>query len=215
MLYPEWQTETQRKRRGHAFWPSGEELAKIPEVYETDGVPFDDKLIYLHYFCGGSDWYVAELDRETGEMFGYARLAIYPDGAEWGYTSLAGLEQLTAAGEINDMRVPGMVIVERDLGFEPAPFGAVMAGRPAAAAPVFEEYPDLTAGALARLLKPGEAALAMLTASEGPSWCTVAAGSADAIAAGITLTGEADALAVAVIAADAAVTRFPLPEETR
>lgn len=127
MTHPEWQRETQRRRRGHDFWPSGKALAEIPEVYATDGVPFENKMIYLHYWLGGWDWYVAEIDRETGEMFGYAINSRDPQGAEWGYTSLPWLEQLTASGKINDVEVPGMVLAERDLDFEPAKFSDVMA----------------------------------------------------------------------------------------
>ena len=39
--------------------PTKEQLAKIPGLYETEGIPLKDKLIYLHFFIGGCDWYVA------------------------------------------------------------------------------------------------------------------------------------------------------------
>lgn len=117
MLYPDWQTETQRRRRGHDFFPSDEALAEIPHAYETDGVPAESKVIWLHYFGGPLDLWVAEIDRETGESFGYLRLAGNPDGAEWGYTSLAELEQVNTAH--------GLVIIERDLHWEPRKFGEI------------------------------------------------------------------------------------------
>jgi len=39
------------------------------------------------------------------EAFGYMKLAAFPDGAEWGYFGLEGLEQVKAMG--------GLVIVDR------------------------------------------------------------------------------------------------------
>ena len=44
--------------------PSKERLARIPKLYETEDVPLKDKLIHLHFFIGGCDWYVAEYDGE-------------------------------------------------------------------------------------------------------------------------------------------------------
>lgn len=42
--------------------PSAERLAKLPRLYETEQVGLKDKLIYLHFFIGGSDWYAVEFD---------------------------------------------------------------------------------------------------------------------------------------------------------
>ena len=42
--------------------PSKERLAKIPRLYETEHVLLKDKLIYLHFFIAGCDWYIAEYD---------------------------------------------------------------------------------------------------------------------------------------------------------
>ena len=39
--------------------PSEERLKRIPRLYETEKVPLKDKLIYLHFFIGGCDWYIA------------------------------------------------------------------------------------------------------------------------------------------------------------
>src|SRR5260370_40568105 len=84
--------ETQFLRRGHTFMPPPEVLAEIPALYATDRVEPDDKIIHVHYFSAGSDHWVAELNPETGEAFGYTRLASYPEGAEWGYSDLGELE---------------------------------------------------------------------------------------------------------------------------
>ena len=73
--------------------PSKEQLAKIPRLYETEDVPLKDKLIYLHFFIGGCDWYVAEYDGED-LFWGYAILNDDLEMAEWGYISFQELKEL-------------------------------------------------------------------------------------------------------------------------
>lgn len=111
--------ETQRARRGHDFLPPADELAEIPALYETDGIPAEAKLIPLHYFAASGDWWIAEIGMEDGHpvAYGYARLASYPEGAEWGYADLAELEEVNAHH--------GLVIVERDLHWQPRKFGEI------------------------------------------------------------------------------------------
>ena len=36
--------------------PTTDRLSKIPKLYETEHIPLQDKLIYLHFFIGGCDW---------------------------------------------------------------------------------------------------------------------------------------------------------------
>lgn len=103
--------ETLRQRRGHKFC----DYTGIPGLYETEDTSLDEKVIYAHYFCANADWWVAEVDPRTNTAFGYVRFMDYPDGAEWGYFSLAELESVNF----------GLVIVERDLDWEPTPFGQV------------------------------------------------------------------------------------------
>lgn len=107
--------ETQRKRRGHAFMPPKAVLGKIPPLYGTEDVAIVDKIVWVHYFCAAGDWYLAELSEEDHDFaFGYIKLASDPQGAEWGYFALSELEQVNAHG--------GLVIVERDLHWEPRKF---------------------------------------------------------------------------------------------
>ena len=73
--------------------PTKEQLKKIPRLYETEDIPADDKLIYLHFFIGGSDWYIAEYDGED-TFFGYAILNGDTEMAEWGYISFRELRNL-------------------------------------------------------------------------------------------------------------------------
>ncbi len=104
--------ETNLVRRGHVFY--GEELKAVPPLYSSEDIEAAHKTIYVKYFGGPMTWYVAELDPETGIAFSFCNLG-NDDDAEWGYVSLLELESLTAHG--------GLLIVERDLFFEPTRFG--------------------------------------------------------------------------------------------
>ena len=42
--------------------PTKERLNRIPKLYATEDVPLKHKLIHLHFFLGGSDWYISEYD---------------------------------------------------------------------------------------------------------------------------------------------------------
>jgi hypothetical protein len=105
--------EPHRVLRGHDFFPPPEELAQIPALYATDGVPLARKTIMLHYFTAGCDWWICELDRRSGTAFGYACLG-KPEGAEWGYVDLYELCRLA---------IPTLspVVVQRDLDWHPTP----------------------------------------------------------------------------------------------
>lgn len=101
--------ETQRKRRGHDFYPPAEEMASWPELYATDNDgPIGDKPIQAHYFQGGMDWYVAEYDPKENEAFGYSDLGTGHPG--WGYIPL---------GEVEELRGQFGRPIERDLDFKP------------------------------------------------------------------------------------------------
>lgn len=117
--------EINREGRGHAFYPGFDALAEIPALYATDEVKAEKKTVHLHYFTGGCDWLIAELDPTTGEAFGWARVN-YPVG-EWGYIHLPELEQIAVPGRVVPMAegATGIVLpvfVERDLDFTPRTF---------------------------------------------------------------------------------------------
>ena len=65
--------------------PAQEQLAKIPRLYETEKVPLKEQLIWVHFFIGACDWYVAEYDEEENLFWGYAILNDDLQMAEWGY----------------------------------------------------------------------------------------------------------------------------------
>ncbi len=121
--------DTQRRLRGHQFLPPKADLAKIPGALGQAQISEQDLMVHAHYFTASGDWWITELWQEEPEeeggggqwlAYGYALLAAYPDGAEWGTISLDELEQL----RVNRPRgLP--LIVERDMGWEPRPFREV------------------------------------------------------------------------------------------
>src|SRR5437763_16878759 len=97
--------ETRRRERGHLFYPTDDEAARIPRVYATEHIPLDDKLLHLHYFTAACDWWIAEYDPESGRAFGYACLNGDARNAECGAIDLTELEAVRV----------GPVMVQRDL----------------------------------------------------------------------------------------------------
>ena len=77
--------------------PSKERLAKIPNLYQTENTPLKDKLIRLHFFIAGCDWYIAEFDGED-LFWGSAILNNDYEMAEWGYMSFFELKSIKAQG---------------------------------------------------------------------------------------------------------------------
>ena len=91
--------------------PTKEDLKKIPRLYSTEGIINDDKVIYGHFFLGGSDWYIAEYDPDKKIFFGYSILNEDYENAEWGYISFK---------ELKELKVCGME-VDRDLHWQMKP----------------------------------------------------------------------------------------------
>jgi hypothetical protein len=77
--------------------PSPDRLAMIPKLYETESQPIKDKLIPLHFFIGGCDWYITEYAGED-LFFGYAILNADYENSEWGYISFSELRKIRING---------------------------------------------------------------------------------------------------------------------
>ena len=77
--------------------PSNKRLAAIPRLYETESIPNKDKIIHLHFFIGGCDWYIAEYDGND-LFYGYAILHNDMQNAEWGYISFSELKSINING---------------------------------------------------------------------------------------------------------------------
>lgn len=76
--------------------PSKDRLDKIPRLYATEQISLAEKIIHLHFFIGGCDWYVAEYDGDD-LFWGYANLND-EQNAEWGYVSFSELRSLSVRG---------------------------------------------------------------------------------------------------------------------
>ena len=74
-----------------------ERLSKLPRLYETENVPLKEKLVHLHFFIAGCDWYICETDGKD-LMWGFCILNNDYDMAEWGYVSLSELREIKVSG---------------------------------------------------------------------------------------------------------------------
>jgi hypothetical protein len=87
-------------------------LNAVPPLYAQDGKG-KKATAYLHYFSGGGDWYITELDKSNGRGFGYADLG-YENG-ELGYLSIPEITRCRG--------------VELDFYFEPKPLDEILNGK--------------------------------------------------------------------------------------
>lgn len=83
-------------------------LDKVPGMYETEDLPDDKKKVWAKFFnpCGAGTWYLCELDKETGDAFGFAHIHEF----EAGYFSLTELEKIRTRFGLG---------IERDIHFKP------------------------------------------------------------------------------------------------
>lgn len=73
--------------------PTNEQLSAIPRFGEQDGrISMSDVVIYLHFFVGACDWYIAEYDGHD-IFYGFACLGDI-EMAEWGTISFQELKDL-------------------------------------------------------------------------------------------------------------------------
>ena len=77
--------------------PSRERLERIPKLNASEDIPLHDKLVHLHFFIAGSDWYICEFDGQD-LFWGYAILNGDYEMAEWGYISFKELRELSVCG---------------------------------------------------------------------------------------------------------------------
>jgi hypothetical protein len=90
--------------------PTQQELAALPLLYGTEAVPSGDKVVVMHFFRAGFDWYAVEFDgRDT--FMGFVAVCGDPASSEWGYFSFS---------ELQGIRFNGLE-VDRDLYWKPAP----------------------------------------------------------------------------------------------
>jgi hypothetical protein len=107
-------TETQRRRRGHQFYPNAGTWSRMPRTHD-DGIAGADACVVAHYFGGPMDLWVTGMD-DDGLVYGFVCMAHMPESAAWGLSSAPELEA------INDR---GLVIIERDLYWSPTRAGDI------------------------------------------------------------------------------------------
>ena len=89
--------------------PTAKQLAQMLGLYETEKVSPLDKVIRMHFFIGGSDWYAAEYSPEDRVFFGYAVLNDDLPNSEWGYFSYDEMRTVNLKG----------IQIDRDLHWTP------------------------------------------------------------------------------------------------
>jgi hypothetical protein len=94
------------------FLSLSELIESMPVTRQQDGKG-KNSIAYLHYFAGGSDWYITEKDIKGGiqQAFGFASINAPIQSGEFGYISIM---ELAAAG------------VELDLYFTPKPLNEIL-----------------------------------------------------------------------------------------
>lgn len=83
-------------------------LRTMPKTYEQQDAK--DPTVYLHYFNGGSDWWITERDMERPQFQAFGLASINGEDPELGYISIV---ELIRHG------------VELDLHFDPRPLSEV------------------------------------------------------------------------------------------
>ena len=89
--------------------PTEKQLRELPELYSSENIPIMEKVIHMHFFIGGSDWYAAEYEKESQDFFGFVILNNDYLMAEWGYFNFI---------ELCELKVD-FVEVDRDIHFLP------------------------------------------------------------------------------------------------
>jgi len=92
--------------------PKEWELRALPRLRATESTPLEDKLIHMHFFLGGCDWYAAEYDPADRLFFGYAILNDDLQNAEWGYVPY---------DELRAVKTREGIEVDRELPWHPLP----------------------------------------------------------------------------------------------
>jgi len=95
---------------------------QIPALYSQDGKEMADVICYAKLFdpYGQSFWFLTEYDPNEKLAFGWACLGGDTDNAEFGYVSIAELEEI---------RFMGKPRIERDKYFKPCPLGKAVKER--------------------------------------------------------------------------------------
>ncbi len=79
--------------------PTREQLSKMPDLYSTENIQFEDKLVHLHFTVDRCHWWAMEFDGKD-TFFGYVMLNGWHQDAELGYFKLSELSEVMLGGII-------------------------------------------------------------------------------------------------------------------
>jgi hypothetical protein len=93
-------------------------IKQIPTLAETDELGIEESFAYAKFFnpMGNHQWFITAYDPEQNLAFGYVNLND-PQMAELGYISIQ---------EIENIKLPFGMTIERDRGFSKMPLTEVM-----------------------------------------------------------------------------------------
>lgn len=97
----------------------------LPALYGTEEIKAQDKIMGVHCFIGGSDWWFCEARVEEGLLYGFACLNEDWQNAEWGYSSIEELKSARGNMEICGEVATGSVHIDFDLHWTPTRFADI------------------------------------------------------------------------------------------
>ena len=77
--------------------PTSAQLTTLPKLYQTEEIPLKDKLVYLHFFIGNTDFYICEYNG-SDTFWGFVILNGDYEMAEFGYINFQELRSIKANG---------------------------------------------------------------------------------------------------------------------
>jgi len=82
-----------------------EQLNKLPQLYETENIPPEDKTVHLHFTVNECNWWAIEWDRRD-TFFGFVILNGWNHGSEFGYFNLSDLLEIKIGGCLEVLNNP-------------------------------------------------------------------------------------------------------------
>lgn len=108
--------EIKYREQDEAVANVNENVSLVPDLYGQDGKG-KEAVAYLHYFLGGSDWYITEYNEEEYTAYGFVVLNQDWQMAEFGYISM---QELTKSMPLNRPSI------ELDFYWEPATINEII-----------------------------------------------------------------------------------------
>jgi hypothetical protein len=84
--------------------PTDSELMKLAEIRIDKNNPLEERVIYMHFFLDGHDWYLSEYDPQRRIFFGYMVPNEDYRNAGWGYFSIDELDRMRAKANTEVIR---------------------------------------------------------------------------------------------------------------